>query len=82
MYVELFNENSCCQKQMFRLILDEMQGRDKYVVFSKVRNLKKTALKQLMKKVTVLFWSLSVTLNISVNVLPNIKIRDSFEIYL
>ena len=67
---------------MFRLILDEMQGRDKYVVFSKVRNLKKTALKQLMKKVTVLFWSLSVTLNISVNVLPNIKIRDSFEIYL
>ena len=50
MYVELFNENSCCQKQMFRLILDEMQGRDKYVVFSKVRNLKKTALKQLMKK--------------------------------
>ena len=35
---------------MFRLILDEMQGRDKYVVFSKVRNLKKTALKQLMKK--------------------------------
>ena len=50
MHVELFNENSCCQKQMFRLILDEMQGRDKYVVFSKVRNLKKTALKQLMKK--------------------------------